>query len=471
MIRALTLGFMGLFALISCGRTPSFAPLPDPDTTGELVVTTRYGPATYYLDAESNRAGYTYDVIQAFAKRNGWTVKWQESESYSDLFDTLHERKTHLVAASLIAAAVEEQQLLRTPPLYETRVVVVTRDTTPKIRNLADLGKIRLGAMADSGHLPLLVSARRKYPKLSWTTLQDIFPEELLNRLDEGEFDAVIVNEQDFDLARNHYPSLKIAYGLAEHQPVVWALPYRASKRLAIRLNQFFIESRRNGRLKQIHERYFGHVKRLEPEHAEGILDRRLSTLPRYRKYFHEAENVTSIDWRLLAAIGYQESKWDPYATSYTGVRGLMMLTNETADRMGVTDRLDPKQSILAGAKYLTLLKESLPARIAEPDKTWLALAAYNQGLGHIEDARRIAQAKNMNPDSWADVKQTLPLLSRGGYKGAMRYGYARGGEAVIFVESIRNYYDILARLEPDYSPLLFGRKAPPEKLALLFNQ
>ncbi len=470
MIRALTLGWLVLIVLNGCSKSPVSVPVPDPDTTRELVVTTRYGPATYYLDAESNRAGYTYDVIQAFASQNGWTVKWQESDSYADLYETLHKNRTHLVAASLIAAAVEEQRLLRTPPLYETRVVVVTRDTAAKIRNLADLGKVRLGAMADSGHLPLLVSAHRKYPKLSWTTLQDVFPEELLSRLAEGELDAVVVNEQDFDLARNHYPSLKIAYSFAGQQQVVWALPHRSSKKLAIKLNQFFIESRRNGRLKQIYERYFGHVKRLEPEHAEGILDRRLSTLPRYRKYFHEAENVTSIDWRLLAAIGYQESKWDPYATSFTGVRGLMMLTNETADRMGVTDRLDPKQSILAGAKYLTLLKESLPARIAEPDKTWLALAAYNQGLGHLEDARRIAKSKGMNPDSWADVKQTLPLLSRGGYKGVMRYGYARGGEAVIFVESIRNYYDILAKLEPDYSPLLFGRKAFPEKLALLLN-
>lgn len=470
MIRALTLGWLALIVLSGCTKSPVSVPVPDPDTTKELVVTTRYGPATYYLDAESNRAGYTHDVIQAFADQNGWTVKWQESESYAELFSRLHDRKTHLVAANLIAAAVEEQQLLRTPPLYDTRVVVVTRDTAPKIRNLADLSKVRLGAMADSGHFPLLESLRHKYPKLNWVSLQDVFPEELLNRLAEGEFDAVVVNEQDYDLARNHYPSLKITYSLADKQPVVWALPYRSSKKLALKLNSFFIESRRNGRLKQIYERYFGHVKRLEPEHAEGILDRRLSTLPRYRKYFHEAENLTGIDWRMLAAIGYQESKWDPYATSFTGVRGLMMLTNETADRMGVTDRLDPKQSILAGAKYLTLLKESLPARIAEPDRTWLALAGYNQGLGHLEDARRIAQAKGMNPDSWADVKQTLPLLSRGGYRGVMRYGYARGGEAVIFVESIRNYYDILARLESDYSPLLFGRESLPEKIALLFN-
>jgi len=470
MIRALTLGWLALIVLNGCSKSPVSVPVPDSDTTRELVVTTRYGPATYYLDAENNRAGYTYDVIEAFARKNGFSVKWQVSDSYSGLFDSLRSQKTHLVAASLIAPAIEEQRLLRTPPLYETRVVVVTRDTAPTIRNLADLGKVRLGAMGDCGHLPLLISAHRKYPKLAWTTLQDVFPEELLSRLAEGEFDAVVVNEQDFDLARNHYPSLKIAYSFADQQPIVWALPYRSSKKLAIKLNQFFLESRRNGSIDQIYERYFGHVKRLEPEHAEGILDRRISVLPQYRHLFHEAENLTAIDWRLLAAIGYQESKWNPYATSFTGVRGMMMLTNETADRMGVTDRLDPRQSILAGAKYLILLKDSLPERISEPDKTWLALAAYNQGLGHLEDARRIAKAKGKNPDRWADVKQTLPLLSRGGYKDVMRYGYARGGEAVIFVESIRNYYDILAKLEPDYSPLLFGRKAPPEKLALLVN-
>jgi membrane-bound lytic murein transglycosylase F len=125
---------------------------------------------------------------------------------------------------------------------------------------------------------------------------------------------------------------------------------------------------------------------------------------------------------------------------------------------MGISDRLDARQSILGGAKYLILLKDTLPDRIAEPDRTWLALAAYNQGIGHLEDARRIAHAKGMNPDSWADVKQTLPLLARGGFEKFTKYGYARGGEAVIFVESIRSYYDILLRLEKEHRPLLMGQ-------------
>lgn len=468
MFRAQTPGWLAVVALIAvtfiaisgCSR-----PVPDPDTSKELVVITRFEPASYYLDANDQPAGFTYELVQAFAARNNWAVRWQQTESYAALYKAAHNRKTHLIAASLIEDSVVEQGLKSGPALFTTRVVVVTRQPSSGINNLADLAKLKTAAMADTGHIPLLQAAQRKYPKLSWTLLQDVFPEDLFSRLDEGEFDAIVVNEQDFDLARNQYPALRIAYVLAAQEQVTWALPPGTGK-LNAHLRQFFIEARRDGTLKQIYDRYYGHIKRLEAEDVTGIHARRLSVLPRFRKHFQTGQEQTALDWRLLAAIGYQESKWDPYAISPTGVRGLMMLTGETADRMGVTDRLDARQSILAGAHYLVLLKDTLPERIPEPDRTWLALAAYNQGQGHLEDARRIAQAKGLNPDSWADVKQTLPLLARGGYKGVTRYGYARGGEAVILVESIRNYYDILLQLESEHKPLLMGKSKPLTKLA-----
>jgi membrane-bound lytic murein transglycosylase F len=147
-----------------------------------------------------------------------------------------------------------------------------------------------------------------------------------------------------------------------------------------------------------------------------------------------------------------------------------MMLTGDTADRMDVSNRLDPRQSIMAGARYLSMIKNSLPGSIKEPDRTWFALAAYNQGLGHLEDARRITQARKMNPDSWADVKVNLPLLARGSYARLTRYGYARGGEALVFVESIRNYYEILSRFEKPFNffpGLADSRNRPPRNLVL----
>ena len=119
---------------------------------------------------------------------------------------------------------------------------------------------------------------------------------------------------------------------------------------------------------------------------------------------------------------------------------------------MKVTDRLDTRQNILAGARYLRLLKDRLPTRILEPDRTWIALAAYNQGSSHIEDARILAQRLGLNPDSWVDLKKTLPLLSLSQYFQNLKHGYARGGEAVILTESVRTYHNILLKYERPHS-------------------
>jgi membrane-bound lytic murein transglycosylase F len=120
---------------------------------------------------------------------------------------------------------------------------------------------------------------------------------------------------------------------------------------------------------------------------------------------------------------------------------------------MGVHNRLDPKESIIAGAQYLQLLKDRLPLRIKEPDRTWLALAAYNQGMGHLEDARVLAQRHGLNPDLWVDIKKVMPRLADPDLADQLKHGNGRGGEAVVFVETIRMYYDMLERLTRDQTP------------------
>jgi membrane-bound lytic murein transglycosylase F len=210
------------------------------------------------------------------------------------------------------------------------------------------------------------------------------------------------------------------------------------------------------GALRVLLDRYYGHIERLTQGDVVAFLQRRTTVLPQYRASFEEAQELTGFDWRLLAALGFQESHWNPLATSPTGVRGLMMLTSETADRMNVTNRLDAHQNIIAGARYLRMLKDTLPGRIPEPDRTWMALAAYNVGYGHLEDARILAQRRGLDADSWVDVRKTLPLLARSDYYTTVKRGFARGGEAVILTENVRNYYDILQRYEEPYRPLFF---------------
>jgi membrane-bound lytic murein transglycosylase F len=167
--------------------------------------------------------------------------------------------------------------------------------------------------------------------------------------------------------------------------------------------------------------------------------------LPRYQAWFEKAGKDSGIDWRLLAAIGYQESHWNPKAVSPTGVRGLMMLTQDTMKQLGIDkSRHDPQASIEGGARYIRRVKKRLPKRIKNPDRTWMALAAYNIGFGHLEDARILTQDDGADPDKWIDVKKYLPRLSQKKWYKKARHGYARGQEPVRYVENIRSYYDIL---------------------------
>ena len=435
--------------LSACDKPPP----PAPEKTSELIVTTRQGPATYYFNQAGMAAGFEHDLVSEFARQQGWAIRWNLQATAKGVLAQIETDSAHFAAASLTESAVHARLLRAGPVLLETPVLVIYRNTNARPPTLAALSGKKLAILDNTGQHLLMLRLKRKAPGLSWQTLKHVWPEELLAKLDQGDYDAVIINGIDFDLSRNAYPHLSVAFALDEKQKIVWALPRNASPELVQKLQRFVSEARKNNTLKRIYERYYGHTSRLNNQDVLGILERRTKLLPKLRRHFQEAQSITGIDWRLLAAIGYQESKWDPYATSPTGVRGLMMLTGETADRMGVLNRLDARQSILGGARYLVLMKDVLPPHVTEPDRTWIALAAYNQGQGHMEDARRIAHARGDHPDSWADVKEALPLLGRGGYAKVVRYGYARGTEALIFTENIRSYYDILLRMEPAYSP------------------
>lgn len=166
--------------------------------------------------------------------------------------------------------------------------------------------------------------------------------------------------------------------------------------------------------------------------------------LPLYRAQFEQVSKENGLPWTLLAAQAYQESRWDRHAKSPTGVRGLMMLTRDTASYLGIKNRLDPNKSIEGGARYFAYLQGQVQKTVAKADRTWIALAAYNVGMGHIKDAQQLAVSKNKNPNSWSDLRTVLPLLAQKQYYQTLRYGYARGGEPVQYVKRIRSYHALL---------------------------
>ena len=172
--------------------------------------------------------------------------------------------------------------------------------------------------------------------------------------------------------------------------------------------------------------------------------DHTLTRLPNYKSIFKKYSEKYQIPWTLLAAVAYQESKWDEKAVSYTGVKGLMQLTSQTAEHIGIDDREDPYQSIRGGAFYLRYLYEKTSKKM-RPHQRWAhALSAYNIGWGHLRDAHRLSLKLNKNPYAWKDLKTVLPKLEDESYFMDLKYGYARGNETVDFVDNVFNYYKLL---------------------------
>jgi membrane-bound lytic murein transglycosylase F len=327
-------------------------------------------------------------------------------------------------------------------------LVVCNRDNSLP-ETLVELKGKGLAVVASSAQEVALREAQETLPALQWQARRNLTAMDLLAEVAEGSLDCTVANQLQLAEAHNYHPNLVAALDVAPPSRLAWGFPRDAYPGLLEQAQIFFARILQDGTLHRLLDRYYGHNNRLDRQDAAAFISGIRTVLPRYRRLFEEAATITGEDWRLLAALAYQESQWDPLATSYTNVRGMMMLTEDTADRMKVSNRLDARESILAGAKYLMLLKEQMPSRIPEPDRTWLALAAYNNGWGHLEDARILTRRAGLNPDSWLDVKKQMPLLNRPGYYRTLKHGYARGGEAVILVESIRNYYDMLKRLEP----------------------
>ncbi len=439
-------------ALTACSPPPE--PLAPARQSGVLVVATRNGPTTYYEDAEGALRGLEHDLVERFARDLGLEVRWVVAP-FPEILPMVAAQKVHLAAAGLTITDERKRRVLFGSPYQTVREQLVYNRDNPRPRSLRDVIGKRLQVVAGSSYVETLRAARRTHPGLTWEEVADHDSEDLLQRVAEGEVDYVIADSHIVLLAQRYYPQLAVAFDVGPPEQLAWAFPKNGDAWLYKQSLEFFARIRRDGTLARLLDRYYGHIERLEAADVIGFLERMNRVLPKYRPLFQQAQEITGLDWRLLAALGYQESKWDPFATSPTNVRGIMMLTEQTADHMGVTDRLDPAQSILAGSKYLLSLKEALPERIPEPDRTWIALAAYNLGMGHLEDARVLAQRQGLNPDSWADLKKVLPLLSRAAHYETLRHGYARGGEAVILTENIRTYYDILLKFQPAWRPPL----------------
>ena len=410
---------------------------------GELRVVTRNSP-TSYTTSPNGPTGPEYDLVQAFADDLGVALVIQSVDSISEILPRILSGEAHMAAAGLSVTNSRREYLHFSHPYESVDVHLIYKLGTGRPRDFDDVVGRSIEVLASTKHVDILESIKEEYPELTWTENADVEAADLLARVAEGEVDLTVADSPDFNIQRHFYPDLRIALDLEIEDPIAWAFPKDDGDSLLARADEFIIAADRSGTLARVHDRYYGHTKKYDYVGTRNFIRHYQSRLPRYRPMFEAAGAESGIDWRLLAAIGYQESHWRANAVSPTGVRGIMMLTQDTADYLGLEDREDPETSIFGGARYYRLQTDRVADSVDEPDRTWMALAAYNVGFNHLKDARLITQWQGGDPNSWIDVSDALPLLSQKKWYTQVPYGYARGWEPVLYVNNIRAYYNIL---------------------------
>jgi membrane-bound lytic murein transglycosylase F len=432
---------VALLSLVAASYSPPPRSIDPVRGKGELRVVTLESPTTYTKGTRGTE-GLEFRLAQEFARQQGLDLYIYPVASATLMRAELAAGRADIAAAQLTANA-PWSQVGHAAAVYDHIPQLVVYRRGEEQPSAADLGSLHLLVRAGSPQEEMLRRLKiRLFPKLGWTAVSPHAVDPLQD-VQNGVGDYAVVDANEYAYAQHLYPDVVPAFSLPESRPVQWVVR-RTDPDLYAAVNDFIDGSRSSGLLGTLLTPPLQDRRVLAYEDTRQFHEDLDARLPQYRALFEEASQQTGIDWRLLAAIGYQESKWDPDAQSSMGASGMMMLTSNTADSLGVADRSDARESILAGARYFQEVRDKVPTHIPEPDRTWLAIAAYNVGYGHVEDARRLAQMRGKNPDSWLDVREQLPLLADETWYDRLKHGFARGAEPAQFVDRIQRFLKLL---------------------------
>jgi membrane-bound lytic murein transglycosylase F len=429
-------------------------------TLGELRVVTRNSPTTFYYGA-NERHGIEYELAQAFADQLGVRLRLTTTDQFWQIFPEVTSGNVHIAAAGFVATEQRKEMVAFGPGYQNVSAQLIYHMGAARPATLADVIGGRLEVRAASSHVGMLYRNLNQMPDLSWAENRTADSETLIRRVAEGTIDYAVVNSNEFEVLRHYYPDVRVAFDIEAEGQLAWALPKGADD-LREAVDEFFAMMQSTGELNRILDRYYSAVPEFDFVDSRAFMSHLRERFPYYRASFEAAGRETGIDWRLIAAIAYQESHWNADAVSPTGVKGLMMLTAKTAAMMDI-DRLDPNESIFGGARYLADVLEKFPERIPSEDRMLMAVAAYNIGFGHVEDARVITESMDADKDHWDDVRDHLPLLADAGWYPHLKRGYAQGSVPVQYVDNVRYYYwllqqatstDIYATLSRTTAPL-----------------
>ena len=444
------LALIGLSLLLTaCGdtsqsaqqNTRTFQQIID---SGELIIATRNAPTTWYIDAQGEASGYEHDLALVYSEALGLEPRFVIKDSISEIFQALREGEADVAAAGLTLLPSREAEFLSGPQYDSVHQALVCHRDGPKPDSYQALSGLNIRVIANSSYAQRLKLIQQTHnPQLQWSETTKHATEALLGQVASGKIDCTVADSNIVKINRRYFPEITVAMQLTDRQPLALYLAAQ-SQQLKARLDQWHADFENSAEMRKIEDRYYGFFRQFDYVDVSVFRRRIDERLPRYDRYFASAADTFELPLNTLLAQSYQESHWDPQAVSPTGVKGIMMLTQNTAESLDISDRTDPKQSIMGGARYLKNMLSRFKQEISAEDRLYLALAAYNIGRAHMHDAQILARELGFSPYHWHDMKQVLPLLAQKQYYKDLKYGYARGGEPVRYVQRIREYQSIL---------------------------
>ena len=456
MLRILAAGVL-VTALIACPRAQWQAntgfSLPHDSlarvlASGTLRAVSRLNPATFVID-RYGPSGIELELASGFAASLGVELEMIPAATIGEAYAALDAGRADIAASGLTERRVAERAYLYSASYLGVSQQLVYRSGSPKPGSIADLVGTRVMVLAQSSSADALRRAQAALPNLGWMESTQADTPDLLRRLADGEIDAAVVKSHEFYMHAGLFPSLEVAFELPESEQLAWAVTESADNgRLYAAMQDFLHRSEQDGELDLLRERFFGYLPDINRLALNAFAARVDKQLPRLEPLMRRVAEQEGIDWRLLAAISYQESHWNPQAVSRKGASGMMMLTQRAATEVGVRDRHNMEQSLRGGARYFLGLMADLEGAIAPAERELFALAAYNMGAAHLDDARRLATLRGGSADNWTDVAEQLPLLAKREWRSHMLHGYARGLETVSFVNGVRQYHRFLEHHE-----------------------
>lgn len=430
---------LALVMTAACSRTDSLEKIKK---TGTITVLTRNNAHCYYFYRDTPM-GFEYDLALAFAKYLGvklniLTPRWD------DLMASLASGSGDFIAASMTITPSRQEQVDFSDGYLEIQQQVIVHKSNYVVNKIEDLAGRTIHVRRGTSYEERLLELKNQGLEIRIVGHDDIPTEELIQRVSEKKIDITVADSNVALLNRRYYPDVKIAFAIAEPQWLGWAVK-KGGKNLLDKINAFLKKIDQEHKLAEIYRKYYSGVEIFDYVDLKKYHQRLKTRLPKYQAIIQKASKSQGFDWRLIAAVIYQESHLNPRAESHTGVRGMMQLTQDTAKEMGIRNRLDPVQSIKGGVKYLKKLYNR-HENIKGLDRMLFTLASYNVGYGHVRDAQKIAKQKGLDPHRWRSLEKTLPMLRYPKYYKESSYGYCRGTEPVRYVKRILTYYDILKR-------------------------